>query len=99
MYGAILAFSSKKKFSRKKKKVAYRLKEEYRVSNCANQSRLAGISPNIGSYLNVTLVNVLSVLSLKARGGTPQEVEEALSVDRKLSSMVFDSEKPATKGK
>src|SRR5260370_28575743 len=48
-YGAILALSSKKKFNRKKKKVAYRLKEEYRVSNCANQSRLVGISPNIGS--------------------------------------------------
>lgn len=49
VYGAILALSSKKKFNRKKKKVAYRLKEEYRVPNCANQSRLAGIPPNIGS--------------------------------------------------
>jgi hypothetical protein len=77
------------------------LVEKYLPFDLSLNEMTAGVSQLCGQPENSRLpvINVLNVLALKTRGGTPQEVEEALSVDRKLSSMVFDSEKPRAKGK
>ena len=75
--------------------------EKYLPYDLSLNEMTAGVSQLCGQPENARLpvVYVLNVLSLKTRGGTPQEVEDVLSMNRKVSSMVFDSEKPTAKGK
>jgi hypothetical protein len=69
--------------------------EKYLPFELSLNEMTAGVSQLCGQPENSRLpvAYVLEVLALKTRGGTPQEVEEALSMDRKVSSMVFESEK------
>ena len=52
-------------------------------------NQLCGLPENAA----LPILSVLKVLSLKTRGGKPQEIEEALALDRKVASTVMDSEK------
>ena len=75
--------------------------EKYPPYDLSLKEMIVGGSQPCGQPENPRLpvVYVLNVLSFKTRGGTPQEVEDVLSMNRKVSSMVFASEKPTAKGK
>jgi|ERR1035441_2971589 hypothetical protein len=95
IYGAIETLTSFVADTAKEPDKIKELIENYLPYELNLNEMTAGVSQLCGQPENARLpvFNVLKVLSLKTRSGTPREVEETLSIDRKVSSMVFDSEK------